>query len=176
MPGRSTASPAGPGPRRPGPATTGNEDVRLRRDVGIEDFSDAHRPLYEVKANLFKGVSHPVRVRILEVLAASPDDVPVADLIADTGLEASHVSQHLSVLRRHNLVVAERRASQVFYRLAFPEVADLLAVSRSLLVKILERTHDQLTSTVNSAALAAPPSPEHTPNPTHPTTPTQSPR
>lgn len=175
MPGRSTASPSDPDRPDPAPTPTGQRDVRdrLRRDVGIEDFSDAHRPLYEVKANLFKGVSHTVRVRILEVLAASPDDVPVADLIADTGLEASHVSQHLSVLRRHNLVVAERRASQVFYRLAFPEVADLLAVSRSLLVKILERTHDQLTSTVNSAA---PPSPAHTPNPTHPTTPTQSPR
>lgn len=118
--------------------------------LGIDDFFDAHRPLYEVKANLFKGVSHPVRVRVLEVLSASPDDVSVADLIADTGLEASHLSQHLSVLRRHNLVVAERRASQVFYRLAFPEVADLLAVSRALLAKVLERTYEQLASTVGS--------------------------
>ncbi|SDD28567.1 ArsR family transcriptional regulator [Sanguibacter gelidistatuariae] len=121
------------------------------QEIGIDDFSDAHRPLYEVKANLFKGVSHPVRVRVLEVLSAAPDDVSVADLIADTGLEASHLSQHLSVLRRHNLVVAERRASQVFYRLAFPEVADLMSVSRALLIKILERTHDQLVSTVSSA-------------------------
>lgn len=122
-----------------------------RHDVGIADFSDAHRPLYEVKANLFKGLSHPVRVRVLEVLAASSGDVAVADLIADTGLEASHLSQHLSVLRRHNLVVAERRGSQVFYRLAFPEVADLLTVSRGLLVKILERTHDRLAATVADA-------------------------
>ena len=121
-------------------------------EVGVADFSDAHRPLYEVKANLFKGVSHPVRVRVLEVLAAAPGDVAVADLIVDTGLEASNLSQHLSVLRRHNLVVAERRGSQVFYRLAFPEVADLLAVSRALLVKILERTHDQLASTVTASA------------------------
>lgn len=114
----------------------------------MDQFTDAHRPLYEVKANLFKGLAHPVRVRVLEVLAASPT-VSVADLLTDTGLEASHLSQHLSVLRRHNLVVAERRASQVFYRLAYPEVADLLSVSRALLVKILERTQAQLVSTVN---------------------------
>ena len=33
-------------------------------------FTDASRPLYEVKANLFKGLAHPVRVRVLEILAA----------------------------------------------------------------------------------------------------------
>ena len=94
----------------------------------MDEYSNEHRPLYEVKANLFKGLAHPVRVRVLEVLASS-DTVSVADLLADTGLEASHLSQHLSVLRRHNLVVAERRASQVFYRLAYPQVAQLLTVS-----------------------------------------------
>ena len=111
-------------------------------------FSLEQRPLYEVKANLFKGMSHPVRVRVLEVLSATTEQ-SVAELITDTGLEASHLSQHLSVLRRHNLVVAERRASQVFYRLAHPQVADLLSVSRALLVEILEHTRDQLASTVN---------------------------
>jgi DNA-binding transcriptional ArsR family regulator len=113
----------------------------------MDDYSNEHRPLYEVKANLFKGLAHPVRVRVLEVLASS-DTVSVADLLADTGLEASHLSQHLSVLRRHNLVVAERRASQVFYRLAYPQVTQLLNVSRALLVEILEHTQQQLASTV----------------------------
>lgn len=114
----------------------------------MDEYSNEHRPLYEVKANLFKGLAHPVRVRVLEVLA-SADTVSVADLLADTGLEASHLSQHLSVLRRHNLVAAERRASQVFYRLAYPQVADLLNVSRTLLVEILQHTQQQLASTVS---------------------------
>ena len=114
----------------------------------MDDYSKEYRPLYEVKANLFKVLAHPVSVRVLEVLA-STDTVSVTDLLADTGLEASHLSQHLSVLRRHNLVVAERRASQVFYRLAYPQVAYLLNVSRALLVEILEQTQQQLASTVN---------------------------
>ncbi|WP_165064949.1 ArsR/SmtB family transcription factor [Marisediminicola senii] len=117
----------------------------------MNEFAGAQRPLYEVKANLFKGLAHPVRVRILEVLSAA-NTVPVSDLIADTGLEASHLSQHLSVLRKHNLVVAERRASQVFYSLAYPQVADLLRVSRALLVEILENTRQQLASTVTASA------------------------
>lgn len=123
--------------------------------VDMEDFWDARRPLYEVKANLFKGLAHPVRLRVLEILAATAD-VSVTDLLADTGLEASHLSQHLSVLRRHNLVVAKRRGSQVFYRLAYPRVAELLTVARSLMIEILETTRQQLVSTVNLPNITAP--------------------
>lgn len=127
----------------------------------MDQFTNAHRPLYEVKANLFKGLAHPVRVRVLEVLA-SADHVSVADLLSDTGLEASHLSQHLAVLRRHNLVAAERRASQVFYRLAYPQVADLLSISRQLLVEILQNTQQQLDSTINLADAVAPRGPDST--------------
>jgi ArsR family transcriptional regulator len=122
--------------------------MAISTSQGTNQFSGAQRPLYEVKANLFRGLAHPVRIRVLEVLSAA-ESVSVTDLLADTGLEASHLSQHLSVLRRHNLVVAERRASQMFYHLAYPEVANLLTVARSLLVKILETTQQQLVSTVN---------------------------
>ena len=120
-----------------------------------DTFTDANRPLYEVKANLFKGLAHPVRVRVLEVLANAGADLSVTDLLTDTGLEASHLSQHLSVLRRHNLVLAERRGSLVFYRLAYPQVADLLAVARQLLVEILETTQQNLANTVGLPSLVS---------------------
>ena len=96
----------------------------------MEEFSDFRAPLYEVKANLFKGLAHPVRIRVLELLSAAPE-VSVTDMLAATGLEASHLSQHLSVLRRYHLVKGERRALQMFYSLAYPQVADLLSVARS---------------------------------------------
>ena len=101
------------------------------------------QPLNEIKANLFKGLAHPVRIRVLELLSAA-DEVPVATLIAETGLEASHLSQHLAVLRRYQLVESERRASTVYYRLASAHVAELLHVARALLTEILETTRDHL--------------------------------
>jgi ArsR family transcriptional regulator len=107
--------------------------------------SNRERPLYEVKANLFKGLAHPVRIRLLELMSTEPE-VAVGALLVDTGLEPSHLSQHLAVLRKHNLVVAERRSSQVYYRLAYADVADLLSVARSLLVQILATTQRQLES------------------------------
>lgn len=106
-------------------------------------FSDPNRPLYEVKAGLFKGLAHPIRIRILEVLSAAPE-ASVTELLAATDLEASHVSQHLAVLRGNRLVVSERRGSLVYYRLAYPQVADLLRVARALLGEILQTTQQQL--------------------------------
>lgn len=99
-------------------------------------FGDAQRPLYEIKANLFKGLAHPYRIRILEILSGAPE-ASVSEMLVETELEASHLSQHLAVLRRYRLVVSERRASVVYYRLAFPEIAELLHVARSLLHGIL---------------------------------------
>ena len=110
------------------------------------------KPLYEIKANLFKALAHPVRVRILEVLA-SASEVPVGELLGDTGLEASHLSQHLAVLRRHHLVAADRRGSQVFYRLAYPQVADLLASARVLLLDVLDSTRRQLDASADLPAI-----------------------
>lgn len=99
-------------------------------------LSAQQRPLYEVKAGLFKGLSHPLRIRMLELLADGGEHT-VAYLQESTDLEASHLSQHLSVLRRHRLVTSERRGSNVYYRLAGPEVAELLAVARRLLTALV---------------------------------------
>ena len=109
----------------------------------MEEISDFRAPLYEVKANLFKGLAHPVRIRVLELLSEAPE-VSVSDMLAATGLEASHLSQHLTVLRRYHLVKGERRALQMFYSLAYPQVADLLAAARSLLNDMLDTTREQL--------------------------------
>ena len=106
-------------------------------------LSQRQRPLYEVKANLFKGLAHPYRIRLLELLADA-EEVSVAALQAETELEASHLSQHLSVLRRHHLVVSQRRASHVYYRLADPRIRELLAVARALLLGMLNEDRTRL--------------------------------
>lgn len=110
--------------------------LHARYDGFIMPWNQQQRPLYEVKANLFKGLAHPFRIRILELLADAPERT-VSDLQEETGLEASHLSQHLAVLRRHRLVASERRGSHVFYRLSDPSVARLLGSARELLLVVL---------------------------------------
>lgn len=102
-------------------------------------------PLYEIKANLFKALAHPARIRILELLAAAPDTAaPVSFLLSETGLEASHLSQHLATLRRHKVVTSVRSANVVTYRIAHPKIAELLAIARAFLLDTLADSNEQL--------------------------------
>ena len=63
-------------------------------------------PIYEVKAQFFKTLGHPARIRVLEVLRDG--ERPVAELIPEVGIEASHLSQQLGVMRRANLIQARK--------------------------------------------------------------------
>lgn len=92
-------------------------------------------PLYQAKAELFRTLGHPVRIRVLELLQDGPR--PVRELLADTGIEASNMSQQLAVLRRSGLVSSSRRGSAVLYTLATPDVADLLRAARHILAAVI---------------------------------------
>jgi DNA-binding transcriptional ArsR family regulator len=92
-------------------------------------------PLYTLKAEFFKTLAHPARIRILELLAEG--DCSVGDLLPQLGLESSSLSQQLGVLRRAGVVVARRERSSVIYGLASSDTADLLAVARKVLTVLL---------------------------------------
>lgn len=102
------------------------------------------RPLYEIKAELFKALGHPARIRILELMASG--EVQVSTLLTETGMEASHLSQHLTVLRRAGVVTSRREGNAVFYRTAHPSVEALLNAAREFLVDALTRTHSTLNA------------------------------
>lgn len=95
-------------------------------------------PIYEIKAELFKALGHPVRIRTLELLSAG--DQPVSALLADLGIEASHLSQHLAVLRRAGAVTKTRQGNAVTYTIADPSVAEMLAAARAFLLHRLGET------------------------------------
>ncbi|EKF21879.1 hypothetical protein C731_4135 [Mycolicibacterium hassiacum DSM 44199] len=101
------------------------------------------QPLYEIKANLFKALAHPARIRVLEILSTRGAPTPVSDILAETGLEPTLLSQHLGVLKRHQVVRAERTGNTVRYELANPKVADLLVTARSFLADVLGAQRDQ---------------------------------
>lgn len=87
--------------------------------------------LIEAKSDLFRSLSHPVRIRVLELLAGGP--VRVSELRQATDLEASNLSQHLGVLRRQRLIISARADGQIHYRLSNREVLPLLAMAGALL-------------------------------------------
>ncbi|MCV7301709.1 winged helix-turn-helix transcriptional regulator [Mycobacterium barrassiae] len=101
------------------------------------------QPLYEIKANLFKALAHPARIRVLEILSANDGATPVGDILAETGLEPTLLSQHLAVLKRHRVVQAERVGNAVYYELAHPKISELLVIARTFLADVLGAQRDQ---------------------------------
>ncbi|MEU9716173.1 metalloregulator ArsR/SmtB family transcription factor [Streptomyces sp. NPDC047976] len=93
-------------------------------------------PLYQLKAEFFKTLGHPVRIRVLELLSVR--EHAVAELLPEVGVEAASLSQQLAVLRKANLVVTRREGSNVYYSLTHPQIAELLKVARGILSGVLE--------------------------------------
>jgi len=105
----------------------------------IDNFADmvdaVPNSLHQVKAELFKTLGHPARIRILELLAER--DHTVGELLSEIGLEASNLSQQLAVLRRAGVVMATKEGNTVVYSIATPVIAELLAVARKALTGLL---------------------------------------
>jgi DNA-binding transcriptional ArsR family regulator len=101
-------------------------------------------PLSEVKAELFKALAHPARIRALEVL--SERERSVSELQPLVGIESSHLSQQLGVLRRAGLVSTRKEGSSVIYALKDPLVAELLLVAKRFLLSSLTETSDLLAN------------------------------
>jgi DNA-binding transcriptional ArsR family regulator len=85
-----------------------------------------------LKAEFFKTLGHPVRIRILEQLR--DEGRTVSELLGVLDVEQPYLSQQLGVLRRAGVVEGDRDGANVVYTLADPRVADLLDVSRQVLL------------------------------------------
>ena len=86
--------------------------------------------LQQFKADFFKALAHPLRIRILEILADGEKSVNEIQQILSS--EGSTVSQQLSVLRAKNIVVGRKDGKKVLYSLRDPAIIELLKVARDL--------------------------------------------
>ncbi|AOT61578.1 MULTISPECIES: ArsR/SmtB family transcription factor [Streptomyces] len=96
-------------------------------------------PLYQAKAEFFRMLGHPVRIRILELLQTGP--MAVRELLARIEVEPSALSQQLAVLRRSGIVTSGREGSTVVYTLAGGDVDDLMRAARRILTEMLAGRH-----------------------------------
>jgi DNA-binding transcriptional ArsR family regulator len=86
--------------------------------------------LQRFKAEFFKALAHPLRIRILELLAEG--DKNVNEMQAAIGAEGSAVSQQLSILRSKNIVQGRKEGTRVLYSLRDPMIVDLLRIARQI--------------------------------------------
>jgi ArsR family transcriptional regulator len=98
--------------------------------------------LHQLNSEFFKTLGHPARLRILELLAE--DERSVGEIQPEVGLESSHLSQQLGVLRRAGVVLSRRSGSSVIYSLATPRIAELLVMARAVMADLLDQQVDVL--------------------------------
>ena len=98
--------------------------------------------LQSFKADFFKALAHPIRIRILELLRSR--DRSVQELQALLDLDQSTVSQQLAVLRAKSIVTARKEGTTVRYAMRDALVADLLDVARRIFNNQLTGTQTML--------------------------------
>jgi ArsR family transcriptional regulator len=100
------------------------------------------RHISQVKADFFKTLAHPARIRVLELLREG--ERSVGELIPEVGLEASHLSQQLGILRRANVLQSRKEGSTVRYSVTDPRIFELLEVARAILTSTLAESRQLL--------------------------------
>ncbi len=115
-------------------------------------MTDSRQPLYRMKADFFKTLGHPARIRVLELL--SERDYAVSEMLPEVGIEPANLSQQLSILRRTGLVTARRDGLSVSYTLTTPRVAELLTVARAILTGVVAGQAELLEDLPEPALMA----------------------
>ena len=95
------------------------------------------------KAEFFKALAHPLRIRVLDALRQG--EVGVNDLCARLNVEQSHLSQQLAVLRGRNIVEGRKDGNNVYYSVKDPEVFRLLDVAKKIFNNHLIDIRDMLS-------------------------------
>ena len=111
-------------------------------------------PIYRLKAEFFRLLGHPARVRILELLRDG--ERSVGELQVALGLDSSGTSQHLTAMRRQGVLESRRAGTSVFYRVKDPRIFQLLEIAKQVLTARLEETRELLGDLAGAPAPAKP--------------------
>ena len=99
-------------------------------------------PLYQAKAEFFRMLGHPVRIRVLELLSERPS--PGARSADGDRHRGDEPVAAFGVLRRSGIVTATRTGNSVVYALAGGDVAELMRAARRILTELLAGQNELL--------------------------------
>jgi DNA-binding transcriptional ArsR family regulator len=99
--------------------------------------------LARFKAEFFKALAHPLRIRIIDALRDG--EIGVNDLCERLQVEQSTVSQQLAQLRGRNIVVGRKEGQNVFYSIRDRAIFRLLDAAREIFNNQLISVQDMLS-------------------------------
>jgi len=99
-------------------------------------MSPGQPPIFALKAEFFRALGHPVRVRILQLLREG--ERTVGSLQEALELDSGGTSQQLAALRKQGLVESRREGTSVYYRVKDRRTLELLELAKSIIAANLE--------------------------------------
>lgn len=84
----------------------------------------------EQAARALKSISHPLRLKILCVIG--DQEACVQEIVDAVGTSQSNVSQHLAILREKGVLLANKRANRVYYRVGDSRTLQLIGMMREV--------------------------------------------
>lgn len=99
--------------------------------------------LAKFKAEFFKALAHPLRIRVMDALRNG--EVGVNDLCARLEVEQSTLSQQLALLRSRNIVVGRKEGQNVYYAIRDAAIFRLLDVAKEIFNNQLVSVQDMLS-------------------------------
>ena len=110
----------------------------------LEHLQSYKERLYTEFGRLGKALYSPRRLELVDLLCQT--ERSVEDLMRHTGLSASNVSQHLSVLKNAHLVASRKQGLFVYYRLADPVVGDFWRAFRNVAIHCIAEARELVQS------------------------------
>ncbi len=95
-------------------------------------------------ANIFKALSHPTRLQIIQLLKEKP--LCVCEILLQIESEQSNTSQHLSVLKNQGIVDFKRDGTMVIYNIKSPEVYKMIDIAEGIILRQIEETKSSLVN------------------------------
>ncbi|MFX0172528.1 MAG: ArsR/SmtB family transcription factor [Candidatus Hodarchaeota archaeon] len=86
-----------------------------------------------LQAELCQSLTHPFRLKIIQVLKNGPKKV--GDIEEKTKRPQPFISQHLRVLRDKGVVTCQRKANEVYYSLTDPKILEICKLVNDLIAK-----------------------------------------
>ncbi|MEW6697598.1 MAG: ArsR/SmtB family transcription factor [Bacillota bacterium] len=92
----------------------------------------------QLKADIFKALAHPTRIRILDLLKNG--ELCVCDIFEELQVEQANTSQHLAVLKKQDILQSRKEGLRVIYSIKHPEIIDLLSITDKILLQQANET------------------------------------
>ena len=93
-------------------------------------------------SNIFKALSHPTRLQIVQLLNEKP--LCVCEILPQIESEQSNTSQHLAVLKNQGIVESKKDGLMVIYKIKSPEVYQMIDIAEKIILSQIEETRSSL--------------------------------